>query len=97
MADNTRIGRKNGTPWVRCPHVNRNDLRCGSRFTLGRLDQAYAVCFGSYRGCPMYHRINRELHDECATAVVAASAMQSSPLVQITANGNRLSLRPTGT
>jgi hypothetical protein len=44
-----------------CPHVNRNDPRCGSRFSLGRLDQAFCVCFGTYHACPMYHRINDEL------------------------------------
>jgi len=44
-----------------CPHVNRNDPRCGTRFCLGRLDQAFCVCFGTYYACPMYHRINDEI------------------------------------
>lgn len=43
-----------------CPHVNRNDPRCATRFSLGRIEQAFSVCFGAYHGCPMYHRINGE-------------------------------------
>jgi hypothetical protein len=44
-----------------CPHIDRNDARCATRFSLGRIRQAFEVCFGAFHGCPMYHRINREL------------------------------------
>ncbi|HRP62634.1 MAG TPA: hypothetical protein PK400_05015 [Phycisphaerales bacterium] len=68
-----------------CPHVNLNDDRCGNRFSLGRLDQAFDVCFGAYRSCPMYHRINGE------------QARMSPPLITITRYGSAMPLRPTGT
>ncbi len=47
--------------WGACPHVDRNDARCGHRFSIGRLDQAFNVCFGSYHACPLYQRINDEV------------------------------------
>src|SRR5688572_11588352 len=47
--------------WGGCPHVDRNDARCGHRFSIGRLDQAFNVCFGSYHACPLYQRINNEV------------------------------------
>jgi len=75
-----------------CPHINRNDQRCGSRFCMDRLDQAFSVCFGSFNGCPMYHRINSELARRRANAVAGAT----NRIVTLTANGNRLRLRPTG-
>ncbi len=56
-----------------CPHVDRDDQRCSSRFNLGRIQQAFTVCFGSYHGCPMFHRINTELtrdrHDVTVTVL----------------------------
>jgi len=58
-----------------CPHVNRNDPRCSSRFCLGRIEQAFSVCFGAFHGCPMYHRINAE-------AVVCE--VTAAPLVAVT-------------
>lgn len=73
-----------------CPHVNRNDPRCASRFCLGRIDQAFHVCFGSYRGCPMYHRINREIDR-------AGAPPDRIPLITMTAHGSPLHLRRTGT
>lgn len=47
--------------WGACPHVDRNDARCGHRFSIGRLEQAFSVCFGSFHACPHYHRINNEV------------------------------------
>ncbi len=70
-----------------CPHIDRDDPRCASRLCLGRLEQAFSVCFGAYRSCLTYHRINREL----------AAPMDSSPLVMLTTNGTALPLRRTGT
>ncbi|MEM7228548.1 MAG: hypothetical protein AAF432_07005 [Planctomycetota bacterium] len=74
-----------------CPHVNLDDHRCASRFCLGRLNQAFNVCFGAYRACPMFHRINAEIAE-------AQHALEEPavPLVVITANGHQLPLRATG-
>jgi hypothetical protein len=63
-----------------CPHVDRDDTRCCNRFSLGRLDQTYAVCFGTYHGCPMFHRINGELAR--VTASVSPPAEHSCPIAQ---------------
>jgi len=74
-----------------CPHIDQNDQRCGHRFSLGRLDQAFSVCFGAYHGCPMYHRLNAE-------ASALRRARQAEPaLITVTAHGQPVALRPTGT
>lgn len=70
-ADGASHGRDAGV----CPHVNRNDPRCSSRFSLGRMEQAFSVCFGAFHGCPMYHRINAE---------AVACEVTSAPLVAVT-------------
>ena len=70
-----------------CPHVDRDDHRCSQCFGLTRIDQAFCVCFGTYRACPLYHQINQELR----------SKEQRDVLIVVTAHGNDLSLRPTGT
>lgn len=72
-----------------CPHVNRNDPRCGTRFSLGRLDQAFCVCFGSYHGCPMYHSIN----DELARPARGAAATVT---LTVSHHGIKRPLRATG-
>lgn len=69
-----------------CPHVDHNDARCGHRFSLGRIEQAFQVCFGAYHGCPLYHRINDE-----------AARSTQVPVISITLNANHLPLRATGT
>jgi len=70
-----------------CPHVNRNDLRCASRFNLGRIEQAFCICFGAFQGCPMYHRINDEQW----------SARRAGPCTPLTiSNHDAAALRPTG-
>lgn len=84
--DDVSTGVRRGT--AGCPHVNLNDPRCGSRFCLGRLDQAFTVCFGAFHGCPMYHRINTEQIDGRRVAEVA---------ITISGNGIELPLRATGT
>lgn len=71
-----------------CPHVNRDDFRCSSRFRLDRIDQAFMVCFGSYHTCPMYHRINAERD---------AAPAAEPPLITVTVDGSSLPLRATGT
>lgn len=88
-------------PAEACPHVDRNDPRCGGRFSLGRLDQAFTVCFGCFRGCPMYHRINREQHAARKHADSTTHANQHAPqppapLTTLTAHGREMPLRATG-
>ena len=73
-----------------CPYVNDDDPRCESRFGLGRLDQAFTVCFGSYRVCPMYHRMSAE-------AATGAHMKTRPDVVEITAHGQAVPLRATGT
>ena len=81
-----------------CPHVNRNDLRCSSRFSLNRLNQAFDVCFGAYDTCPMFRMINRELREDKPRREAAAAAAEPvAPIITITARGRAVSLRPTGT
>jgi hypothetical protein len=72
-----------------CPHVNRDDPRCASRFRLGRIEQAFAVCFGAYHACPMYFGINRDL---------AQARRAANPVVTVTISRHeRDVLRATGT
>jgi hypothetical protein len=63
-----------------CPHVDRNDARCAARLSIARLDQAFSVCFGSYRGCALFHRINAE-------------DGSSPPHTTLTADGRALPIR----
>ena len=80
-----------------CPHVNRNDLRCSSRFSLNRLTQAFDVCFGSYETCPMFRMINSEVREDKPRTSEAALEKPDAPLITITARGRAVALRPTGT
>lgn len=91
--------------WPACPFVDRNDNRCTNRFSLGHIDQAFDVCFGSYRACPMYHRLAAEAgHGVSGVANDAhdppwretPQCIQTSTIA-ITAHGRTLPLRPTGT
>ncbi|MCH7571685.1 MAG: hypothetical protein IH891_02085 [Planctomycetes bacterium] len=77
-----------------CPHVDRNDSRCGSRFSLGRIEQAFAVCFGTYHVCPMYHQINAELG---AALPEQHLRPHSQPVVTVMSNECDQPLRATGT
>jgi len=43
-----------------CPHIDRNDPRCTSRFALGEVEQMFAFCCGGFHGCAMFHRLNLE-------------------------------------
>jgi len=75
-----------------CPHVERNDIRCGTRFRLDRINQAFSVCFGAYHGCPMFHRINAE-----ADAEAKKIETRRQVLITVAGHGIQLPLRPTGT
>jgi len=71
-----------------CPHIDRNDTRCGHRFTLGRLDQAFSVCLGGYHGCPTYLRITNELqHPDIEITIRRAPLPLATPaLTKLTLN-----------
>jgi len=43
-----------------CPHIDRNDSRCASRFSLGSIESMFQYCCGGYHGCPVFHRLNME-------------------------------------
>jgi hypothetical protein len=64
-----------------CPYIENGHAACSSRFTLGRLDQAYSVCFGSYKSCAMYQQL-------------AGVTLNAS--LDMTINGHAIELRPTG-
>lgn len=98
MDDRPAADRQRGI-WPACPFVDRNDNRCTSRFSLGRIDQAFDVCFGSYRACPMYHRITVEVGADVANIATERREHPRFPssLITITAHGRALPLRPTGT
>ena len=93
-------GRKRD-PHRGCPHVDLNDPRCNSRFSLGRLDQAFCVCFGAFHACPMYHQINADLAGK-RPPMPAAGSCELSPdrgleVVSVTIGGLDATLRATGT
>ena len=60
-----------------CPHVDRNDARCGHRFSLGRIDQAFSVCFGAFHACPLFHRLSDEVD------LAAEDITGPQPLVEV--------------
>ena len=64
-----------------CPYIEDGHSACSSRFTLGRLDQAYSVCFGSYKSCAMYLQL---------------AGVPHSASLDMTINGHTIELRPTG-
>ncbi len=43
-----------------CPHLDRDDARCAHRLSLGRIDQAFSVCFSAFHACPVFQRISAE-------------------------------------
>jgi hypothetical protein len=92
MDDVAAARRQSTTTGCVCPHIDRDDVRCASRFNISRMDQAFSVCFDSFHGCPMYHRINRE-----QARMVMHNHPAEPPLISITAHGSAITLRPTGT
>jgi len=83
-----------------CPFLNRTDSRCGSHFTLERLEHAFEYCFDRYTACPVYlellveRRVRRgearhaTLRDQEGTAEDDASH-DRRPLVEITIHAKR--------
>jgi hypothetical protein len=104
MNDRAATGKRESN-WPICPFVDCNDNRCSTRFSLGRIDQAFSVCFGSYRACPMYHRLTAEAGRMFVEAGVDAvrEASKETPdypipgIITVTAHGRAVPLRPTGT
>ncbi|MSR18768.1 MAG: hypothetical protein EXS00_06335 [Phycisphaerales bacterium] len=83
-----------------CPHVDGNDPRCGSRFTLGGVEDMFHFCCGGFHGCAMFHRINMEVKfrstvgDDRAAAFIRDRRVPA--IMQVTANGRNLSICATG-
>ena len=73
-----------------CPFVNSNDPRCGTRFSLGRLEQAFTVCFGNFHACPMYQSIVRERNGQ-------TTSNGSTVPITVFRHAVQQSLRATGT
>ena len=44
-----------------CPYLELADARCGQRFTLDKLDEAYRYCVGHPKRCPVYRILASEL------------------------------------
>jgi hypothetical protein len=65
-----------------CPFIEDGHPACSSRFTLGRLDQACSVCFGTFQSCSMYLQL---------------AGLAGDTTLDMTINGHAVELRPTGT
>ena len=46
-----------------CPYIDGDDPRCASHFTLGQIDQAFALCLNDHERCSTYKRIQREANE----------------------------------
>lgn len=73
-----------------CPYVDENQACCASRFSIGRLDQTFSICFGTFHGCPMYHRLS-----EAETE--AARRAETRVVLTVNDHGRRLPVHATGT
>lgn len=77
---------------LECPFLDRNDARCASRFTVAALDTFFALCCGSFRRCPTYHRMRAE--DALA---VAGATSGPERIVALTTSASALgSTQPDG-
>ena len=83
-----------------CPHVDLNDPRCASRFTMGGIEDLFQYCCGGFHGCAMYHRINMEVNFRRSVGDARADTFirpRSVPaIVQVSAHGRPIGLRVTG-
>jgi len=43
-----------------CPHIDGEDSRCASLFTLSQIDQAFALCLNNHERCSTYKSIQDE-------------------------------------
>jgi hypothetical protein len=80
-----------------CPFLNRTDPRCGSHFTLERMEHAFAYCFDRYSECPVYsdllveRRVRRGEADRLATLTISAR-----PRITVDAPAESASAEPVG-
>ena len=75
-----------------CPFLNRADSRCGSHFTLERLEHAFAFCFDRYTACPVYLELlveRRVRRGETMEAMQDGASHDRRPLVEITVHAQR--------
>ena len=88
-----------------CPHIDRNDPRCGEKFTLTGVTDAFGTCCGGQHGCAIFHRINMELrfrdaargesHGPAGRGAGASASPTSRPAPTMpTADGRALRIRP---
>jgi hypothetical protein len=78
-----------------CPFLDRGDPRCGRRFTLDRIDEAFAVCFNAHHGCEQFHRLRRQ---DLEDRVGGGSGGRVPAILKISAHGptEPRRIRPTG-
>jgi hypothetical protein len=70
-----------------CPFLNRTDSRCGSHFTLERLEHAFAYCFDKYHACPVYLELlaeRRVRRGETVDATKDGAIHDQRPLIELT-------------
>lgn len=88
-----------------CPHIDLNDPRCGAKFTLTGVTDAFGICCGGQHGCAIFHRINMEIRFRAAArdgSQGAAGRGAGAPAAQPpftapampTADGRALRIRP---
>jgi hypothetical protein len=73
-----------------CPFLNRTDSRCGTHFTLERLEHAFAYCFDRYSACPTYLELLVERRVRRGEAVHAETSHEVQPLVELTIHAKPL-------
>jgi hypothetical protein len=84
--DETSVGGSMMQPSDRgqhCPFLNRADSRCGTHFTLERLEHAFAYCFDRYTACPTYLELLVERRVRRGEPVHAETSHEAQPLVQL--------------
>jgi len=75
-----------------CPFLNRTDSRCGSHFTLERLEHAFAYCFDRYNACPTYLELlveRRVRRGEAKEAAQNGASHDRQSLVHLTIHAKR--------
>jgi hypothetical protein len=75
-----------------CPFLNRTDSRCGSHFTLERLEHAFEYCFDRYNACPVYLELlveRRIRRGEARELSLNEASHGHRPLVQLTIQAKR--------
>lgn len=68
-----------------CPHLDQDDRRCASRFTLSHLDTLFDVCCDRFESCATYHSLSRESREGLTRVGGGASAPFST--IRLTVDG----------